>query len=152
MNFLEFDAQDRAIVNRLQNGLPLVLHPYAAVAEELGVSEEELLARLTRLRDSGVLSRFGPMYHAERMGGGLTLAALAVPEADYERVVEILNNVPEVAHNYRREHTLNMWFVLATESSERIPQVVTDIEVATGLPVFNMPKEREFYVRVHLSV
>lgn len=152
MNFLELDAQDRAIVNRLQNGLPLVLHPYAVVAAELGVSEEALLARLTRLRDSGVLSRFGPMYHAERMGGGLTLAAMAVPEADYAWVVEILNNVPEVAHNYRREHALNMWFVLATESSERILQVVTDIEVATGLPVFNMPKEREFHVRLHLSV
>lgn len=152
MNTLELDVNDRAIINRLQDGLPLVLNPYAMVAEELGLCEGELLDRLARLRATGVLSRFGPMYHAERLGGGLTLAALAVPEADFERVAELLYAFPEVAHNYRREHELNMWFVLATETSERIPEVVLDIESATGLTVFNMPKEREFHVRLHLHV
>lgn len=152
MNSLELDADDRAIVNRLQDGLPLAPHPYALVATELGLSEAELIERLARLRDTGVLSRFGPMYHAERLGGGLTLAALAVPEADYERVAGILGDFPEVAHNYRREHELNMWFVLATETVERIPEVVAELEVATGLAVFNMPKEREFHVRLHLAV
>ncbi|MEA2118532.1 Lrp/AsnC family transcriptional regulator [Halovibrio sp. HP20-50] len=152
MNTLELDTYDRTIINRLQDGLPLVLHPYAVVAAELGLSEQDLLDRLAHLRATGVLSRFGPMYHAERLGGGLTLAALAVPEADYERVAELLNAFPEVAHNYRREHELNMWFVLATESPARIPEVVLDIESATGLTVFNMPKEREFHVRLHLHV
>lgn len=152
MNTRELDANDRAIINRLQDGLPLEPHPYAVVAAELDLSEGELLERLARLRATGVLSRFGPMYHAERLGGGLTLAALAVPEADYERVAELLNALPEVAHNYRREHALNMWFVLATESPARIPEVVTEIESATGLVVFNMPKEREFHVRLHLAV
>ncbi|WP_346795944.1 AsnC family transcriptional regulator [Halomonas sp. Bachu 37] len=152
MNTLELDVEDRAIINRLQDGLPLAPYPYVLVAAELGLSEEELLERLARLRDSGVLTRFGPMYHAERLGGGLTLAALAVPEADYERVAGILDAFPEVAHNYRREHRLNMWFVLATESAERIPEVVAELETATGLRVFNMPKEREFHVRLHLPV
>lgn len=152
MNSLELDANDRAIINRLQDGLLLTPYPYAVVAAELDLSECELLERLARLRATGVLSRFGPMYHAERLGGGLTLAALAVPEADFERVAELLNAFPEVAHNYRREYEMNMWFVLATESSARIPQVVSDIESATGLTVFNMPKEREFHVRLHLPV
>ncbi|WP_236551344.1 Lrp/AsnC family transcriptional regulator [Billgrantia tianxiuensis] len=113
---VELDAADRRIVNRLQDGLPLVASPYAAVAAELSISEGELLYRLERLLEAGVLSRFGPMYHAERLGGGLTLAALEVPEADYERVTAAVNAFPEVAHNYRREHRLNMWFVLATET------------------------------------
>lgn len=152
MSSLELDVNDRTIINRLQDGLPLTAHPYAVVAAELDLSERELLERLARLCATGVLSRFGPMYHAERLGGGLTLAALAVPEADYARVVEILNAFPEVAHNYRREHELNMWFVLATESPGRIPEVVTEIESAVGLAVFNMPKEREFHVRLHLAV
>ncbi|WP_163557757.1 AsnC family transcriptional regulator [Halomonas sp. NO4] len=146
------DAADRGIVNRLQEGLPLVAAPYAAVAAELGLSEGELLYRLERLLESGVLSRFGPMYHAERLGGGLTLAALAVPEPDYARVTERVNAFPEVAHNYRREHRLNMWFVLATETPERIGEVIAAIETATGLPVYNMPKQEEFHVRLHLPV
>ncbi|MFG6158823.1 Lrp/AsnC family transcriptional regulator [Halomonas sp. 1390] len=152
MSLAELDAVDRRLINRLQEGLPLVARPYAVVAEALGIAEGDLLYRLERLRESGMLSRFGPMYHAERLGGGLTLAALAVPEPDYERVVEAVNAFPEVAHNYRREHALNMWFVLATETPARIDQVITAIEAATGLPVYNMPKEEEFHVRLHLPV
>lgn len=148
----ELDAADRRLINRLQDGLPLVAAPYAAVAAEIGVSEGELLYRLERLLEAGVLSRFGPMYHAELLGGGLTLAALAVPEHDFERVTAAVNAFPEVAHNYRREHRLNMWFVLATETPERIGQVIAEIEAATGLPVFNMPKQEEFHVRLHLPV
>ncbi|RTR04483.1 Lrp/AsnC family transcriptional regulator [Halomonas nitroreducens] len=152
MSPAELDAPDRRLINRLQEGLPLTARPYAVVAAQLGISEGELLYRLERLREAGVLSRFGPMYHAERLGGGLTLAALAVPEPDFERVAEAVNAFPEVAHNYRREHALNMWFVLATEAPERIAEVIEAIEAATGLPVFNMPKEEEFHVRLHLPV
>ncbi|MDN3555845.1 Lrp/AsnC family transcriptional regulator [Halomonas maura] len=146
------DAVDRRLVNRLQDGLPLVARPFATVAAALGIAEGELLYRLERLREAGVLSRFGPLYHAERLGGGLTLAALAVPEPDFERVAEAVNAFPEVAHNYRREHALNMWFVLATETPGRIAEVIEAIEAATGLPVFNLPKEEEFHVRLHLPV
>lgn len=152
MTLEDLDATDRRLLNRLQDGLPLVARPYAAVATELGIAEGDLLYRLERLREGGVLSRFGPMYHAERLGGGLTLAALAVPEADFERVAEAVNAFPEVAHNYRREHALNMWFVLATETPEAIPATLAGIEAATGLPVYNLPKEEEFHVRLHLPV
>ncbi|MGQ4880642.1 Lrp/AsnC family transcriptional regulator [Billgrantia sp. LNSP4103-1] len=148
----DLDGADRRIVNRLQEGLPLCERPYAAVAAELSLSEGELLYRLERLLEAGVLSRFGPMYHAERLGGGLTLAALEVPEADFERVAAAVNAFPEVAHNYRREHRLNMWFVLATETPERISEVIEAIEATTGLAVFNMPKQEEFHVRLHLPV
>lgn len=152
MTLDDLDAVDRLLINRLQDGLPLVARPYATVAEALGITEGDLLYRLERLREGGVLSRFGPMYHAERLGGGLTLAALAVPEARYDEVVETVNAFPEVAHNYRREHELNMWFVLATETPPRIAETIAGIEAATGLPVFNMPKEEEFHVRLHLPV
>ncbi|MDI5891200.1 Lrp/AsnC family transcriptional regulator [Halomonas rhizosphaerae] len=148
----DLDGVDRRLINRLQDGLPLVTRPYAAVAEELGIAEGDLLYRLERLREGGLLSRFGPMYHAERLGGGLTLAALAVPEADFDRVSDAVNAFPEVAHNYRREHALNMWFVLATETPEAIDAAIAGIEAATGLRVFNMPKEEEFHVRLHLPV
>lgn len=152
MTLDDLDGVDRRLINRLQDGLPLVARPFAAVAEELDIAEGDLLYRLERLREGGVLSRFGPMYHAERLGGGLTLAALAVPESDYDEVVATVNAFPEVAHNYRREHELNMWFVLATETRERISETIAGIEAATGLPVYNMPKEEEFHVRLHLPV
>lgn len=140
------DRLDRNIINTLQQGFPICEQPYAEVAARLGTSEEELLTRLQRLLDEGLLTRFGPMYHAEQMGGGLTLAAMRVPEWDFERVSEMVNRHPEVAHNYQRDHALNMWFVLATETPERIAHIIDIIERETRYPVFNMPKQREFYI------
>jgi len=144
------DEADRAIINALQGGFPLCDRPYLEVAGQLGMSEEELLARLRRLLDERVLTRFGPMFQVERMGGAFVLAALKVPEADYERIAEIVNGFAEVAHNYRREHALNMWFVLATESPAGIANATAAIEAATGLPVFAFPKEREYFVEMKL--
>ncbi|SHE31039.1 transcriptional regulator, AsnC family [Modicisalibacter ilicicola DSM 19980] len=148
----DLDVLDRRIINRLQDGLPVVEAPFAAVADELAIDEQVLLERLKALKENGVLSRFGPMYHAERLGGGLTLAAMAIPEARFDEIVERVNTFPEVAHNYRREHRLNMWFVLATETPERIAEVIAAIEADTGYPVYNMPKQEEFHVRLHLPV
>jgi len=140
------DAVDRRIVNALQGGLPVCERPYAAAAAGLGLTEDALLARLERLLADGVLTRFGPMYHAERLGGAFTLAAMKVPVDDFEHVAAIVNGFPEVAHNYQRDHVFNLWFVLATERPERIGEVIGDIERATGLKVHNLPKREEFYV------
>ena len=144
------DETDRRIVNALQGGSPVCDEPYAAVAATLGIGAGELIDRLRALLDRGVLSRFGPQYQIERMGGRFVLAALAVPEADFDRVAALVNAFDEVAHNYRREHRLNMWFVLATESAEQIPLVAGRIEAATGLPVYLFPKEREYFVELRL--
>jgi len=140
------DTLDRAIINNLQGGFPVCDRPYREVASLLGMTEEELIRRLDALLAGGVLSRFGPMYHAERLGGALTLAAMKVPAGDFERVTAIVNGFPEVAHNYERSHELSMWFVLATETPARIARVIGEIEQATGYKVYNMPKIEEFFV------
>lgn len=140
------DELDRHIVNRLQDGIGTESRPFAPVAEELGISEQKLVARLRRLRESGVLSRFGPMFNAERMGGAFCLCAMAVPEVRFEAVAEQVNAHPEVAHNYAREHRFNMWFVLASEEAGRIETVAEAIEAETGLAVLLFPKEAEYFV------
>jgi len=140
------DAVDRAIVNQLQGGFPVCERPYAEAATTLGLTEDQLMQRLDILLENGTLTRFGPMYHAERLGGALTLAAMKLPAEDFERVTAIVNGFPEVAHNYAREHAFNMWFVLATEAPERIEEAIGEIEKATGYRVYNMPKLEEFYV------
>ncbi len=144
------DALDRAIVNRLQHGFPICERPYAEVAEEIGCSEDELLARLDDLLDRRILSRFGPMYHAERLGGGLCLVAMKVPPTDFERVVALVNALPEVAHNYQRDHVFNMWFVLATETPQGLDTALRRIERETGYSTYAMPKIREFFVELKL--
>lgn len=148
----EFTDTERAIINRLQHGLPLTAAPYRDVAEELGIDEPTLLEHLRAMLADGTLTRFGPMFHAGEMGGGLTLAAMRIPAHDFDRVTDQVNSFEEVAHNYRREHDLNMWFVLATETPEGITETIERIEVITGYPVYNMPKEQEFHVHLHFEV
>jgi DNA-binding Lrp family transcriptional regulator len=145
------DDLDRDIINALQGGFPISGEPYGEVAERLGIAEAELIARLQRMLADKTLTRFGPMFQVERMGGAFVLAALAVPEADYERVAELVNALPEVAHNYRREHAFNMWFVLATETPAGIAAAVDRIERTTGLKVYPFPKLKEYFVEMKLT-
>lgn len=142
----QMDATDKAIVNGLQGGLPICERPFLEMASQFGISEKELIARLENLLSQKVLTRFGPMFQIERMGGAFSLAAMKVPEHHYERVTAMVNALPEVAHNYQREHDFNMWFVLATETPKGIGHAIARIEVETGYPVYNMPKEKEFFV------
>lgn len=144
------DEADRRLINHLHEGFPLCAEPYHAVGRALGMDADEVLARLEALLARGVLTRFGPLFQVERLGGRFVLAALAVPEARYAEVTALVNALPEVAHNYRREHRLNMWFVLATETPDGIAEAIARIEAATGLPVFAFPKEEEYFVHLRL--
>ncbi len=144
------DEIDRSLINALQGDFPLVAEPYRAVAEQLGLSEADLLQRLDSLLERRVLTRFGPMFQIERAGGAFVLAAMRIPEVDFERVAAQVNAFSEVAHNYRREHALNMWFVLATATPQGIGEAISAIEAATGLPVYAFPKEREYFVEMKL--
>jgi DNA-binding Lrp family transcriptional regulator len=146
------DEIDRVLVNRLQGGIPVVERPFAGVAAELGIAEAEVCGRLQRLLDEGVLSRFGPMIDAAALGGAFTLAAMSVPPHDFDRVAAIVNARAEVAHNYRREHAYNMWFVVATERPESIRAVLAQIEAETGYRVLDLPKRREHFVGLRLEV
>ena len=145
------DATDRRIINALQGGFPLSERPFAEAAAGLGLEEAELLERLAALRERGEISRFGPLYNPERLGGAVTLAAMAVPEERFEEVAALVNAHPEVAHNYQREHALNMWFVVAVDDPARLPAVLAQIESATGLAVHDLPKEQEYFLELKLE-
>jgi siroheme decarboxylase len=146
------DSLDRAIVDRLQDGIEICEQPFAPLAHDLGVTVTEFAERLERLLADGTLSRFGPMYNAAEMGGAFTLAALSVPAGDFERVAGLVNAHPEVAHNYERDHAFNMWFVIAAEHPAGVAEVIGEIERETGLPVLNLPKLDEYFLDLRLPV
>ena len=145
------DELDRRIVNQLQGGFPLCERPFAEAAARLGTTEDDLISRLRNLLDGKTLTRFGPLYDAERLGGAFSLCAMRVPAEDFERVAALVNAHPEVAHNYEREHRLNMWFVVATFSASEIPAVLKTIAGETGYPVLNLPREEEYFVELRLT-
>jgi len=143
---------ERDFINHFQGSFPLEERPFESIAVQLNCAEDELIDTVSRLKEQKLLTRFGPLYDAARLGGGLTLAAISVPEDRYESVTELVNTCPEVAHNYRREHELNMWFVLATETPREIDRVLHSIEQSTKLKVYNFPKQHEFYIGLWLRL
>ena len=149
---LKLSELERNFINSFQGDFPLQERPFLSAAEQLGCSEDELIETVKKLKSEKVLTRFGPLYDAAKLGGGLTLAAISVPQERYEIVTALVNTYPEVAHNYQREHELNMWFVLATETPVELLQVISSIEKTTGLPVYNFPKQQEFYIGLWLQL
>lgn len=140
------DETDRALINLLQDDLSLDHRPFLSLARKLGLSETELLDRARALRESGILTRFGPFFDASALGGDFCLCAMEVPAERFDEVLTKVNAHAEVAHNYERTHQLNMWFVLATETPEAITEVADAIEAETGLTVLRFPKLQEFFI------
>ncbi|MFZ5558753.1 MAG: Lrp/AsnC family transcriptional regulator [Pseudomonadota bacterium] len=138
------DDTDRRIVNQLQDGFPICERPFAAAAARLGIAEDALIARLGALLGRGVLTRFGPLFDVERLGGAYTLAALHAAPERYAQVAARVNAFPEVAHNYQRDHHLNMWMVLAAETPEAVAPLIARIEADTGCRVLEFPREAAF--------
>lgn len=145
-----FDAVDAALIDHLHDGFPLANRPFAQVGAALGLSEDEVIERLRRLLAEGVLTRLGPLYQIERAGGAYLLAALEVPGARFDEVAALVNAHLQVAHNYRREHRLNMWFVVAADTQQAVQRCLREIEAETGLRVHAFPKEREYRVELRL--
>jgi siroheme decarboxylase len=149
---LYLDPTARAIVNGLQGEFPLTSRPFRDAGRALGLTEDELIDGVRALTDAGALSRFGPLWNAEAIGGGVCLAAMAVPQARFEEVAETVNAHPEIAHNYERDHRLNMWFVISADDPRKIQEVIAAIEQESGLAVHAMPKAREFFVGFRVEV
>lgn len=152
MNAIGMDDTRRALLNKLQDGIPLESAPFARLADELGLTADEVVAQIAAWLADGTLTRFGPMYRIDTLGGGLSLAAMAVPADRFTEVTAVLDGMPEVAHNYEREHELNMWFVLAVETPDGIAAAADDIAARTGLEVYLFPKEVEYFVDLRFPV
>ena len=141
----ELTALEKCLLNEYQRGFPLCSSPFQAIAEQQGVTEELVIETLTSLQQRGLISRIGPVF-APRRAGASTLAALSVPDNRLQGVADFVSGFSEVNHNYEREHSYNLWFVVTAADEEHVQQVLDTIQDSTGLPVLNLPLERSFYI------
>lgn len=139
------DALDFRLLNEFQRNFPLVPAPFAAMAEQLGVAEEVVLTGLQRLQQQGALSRVGPVFAPHRIGAS-TLAAMAVPAAQMERVAALISDRREVNHNYLREHRYNLWFVATAPNDSALQKVLDSIARDAGHRVLSLPLLQEYHI------
>jgi siroheme decarboxylase len=142
---LQLSALEKCLLNEYQRGFPLCASPFAVIADQQGVTEEEVIETLESLQQRGLVSRIGPVFAPQRAGAS-TLAALSVPGEELQRVADIVSDFEEVNHNYEREHSFNLWFVVTAKDEAHVLRVLDAIEEQTGLAVLNLPLERSFYI------
>ncbi|MEF2964810.1 AsnC family transcriptional regulator [Paenibacillus sp. M1] len=150
---MELDAKDRALLNRLQEGLPLAERPWDRVAEELEMETEEVLARMGKLREDGLIRRMGGVFNPSKLGYSGRLYAMEVPEELYYGVAAIVNSYKGVTHNYRRRSRLNMWFTLSARTEEERAGILDSIRsAASGARIYEFPAERMYKLKVFLNM
>lgn len=142
---IDIDEIDRQLLDRYQRDLALVAAPFADIAADLGIAEDDVLARLRRLREKGAISRVGAVVKPN-VAGVSTLAAMAVPPERLNEIAAIVSAQPEVNHNYEREHELNLWFVVVARNKADLSAVLARIECATGLTVVDLPLVEAYHI------
>ncbi|MDD2658336.1 MAG: Lrp/AsnC family transcriptional regulator [Methylococcales bacterium] len=133
------------LLNDFQRDFPLSPRPYQDIADALGVSEDDVLSALTELSDKHFISRIGPVIPPNHIGVS-TLVAMAVPEQQLKEIADLISAYPEVNHNYEREHTFNLWFVVIASDEGHLQAVLDAIERETGFKTMSMPLVDDFFI------
>ena len=140
-----FSLLEQHLLNDFQRDMSLSATPYADIAQQLGVDEEEVLQSIKSLQERGVISRVGPVFRPNRIGVS-TLAAMAIPAEDLECVARIVSAFPEVNHNYERDHEYNLWFVVTASSAEHLDIVLYEIEQHAEYPLMSLPMLDDYFI------
>lgn len=136
---------ENRLLNDYQHDFPLLATPFEAIAQELGVTESEVLHTLTRLQHQGMVSRVGAVFRPRSIGAS-TLAALAVPDERLEEVAAMVSSYTEVNHNYQREHHYNLWFVVTAPDEVALQRVLKEIEERSACRVLILPLVEDYHI------
>ena len=146
-----FSELQKHLLDDYQQQLPLSLTPYADMADQLGVTEQDVLQSLQTLHQDGVISRIGPVFTPNRVGVS-TLVAMSIPDKELECVARIVSAFAEVNHNYERQHHFNLWFVVTASSEQHLEQVLQDIEMLTEHSLMPLPMLEDFHIDLGFKI
>ncbi|MFA5055656.1 MAG: NAD(P)-dependent oxidoreductase [Dehalococcoidia bacterium] len=147
----KLDSIDRRLLNLLQREIPLRREPFSAIANVLGISEQETIERVRRLKSTRILRTVSPIFNAQRLGYASTLVAVSVPYDSIEEAARAVNALPGVSHNYQRKHHYNLWFTLTlpenVDRGEVLQALSVEIEpeAIMDLPTLRRFKARAFF-------
>lgn len=145
LNAQQLNALEKHLLNDFQHGLPLVPRPFEKIAKQLDTTEDVVIETLNSLKERGYVSRVGAVFRANSIGSS-TLAAMAVPEEELEKVAAMISDYSEVNHNYQREHHFNLWFVVTASDEQALNSVLDDMEHRCGHAVMYLPMLEDYHI------
>ena len=147
------DDIDREILNRIQSNFPITARPYRTIADELNLSESDVLKRVKTLKANGIIRRIGGNFVPEKLGFVSTLCAAKVPADKIDVFAATVNRFPGVTHNYQRENAYNVWFTFIAPSREAIENNLQAIAQETGVTeILNLPATRVFKIKAQFKL
>ena len=146
------DKIDRLILNQIQRNFPICHRPFLALARRLKLKEREILQRVQRMKEAGIIRRIGASFSARAVGFHSTLCAAKVPRGRIKEFVSVVNSYPGVTHNYEREGDYNVWFTLIAPSEKKVHQILKQITAKTGVKeILNLPALKTFKIAVDFN-
>ena len=146
------DRRDRLILNEIQRNFPITHRPFLALARKLKLREREIIERVQKLKEVGIIRRIGASFSARAVGFTSTLCAARVPQGKIQEFVAVVNTYPGVTHNYEREGDYNIWFTLIAPSRKKIDQILAQISRKTGVEeILNLPAQKTFKIAVDFN-
>lgn len=150
---IDMSELDKAILNRIQTNFPMTSRPFAAIADELGTTEDEILARVSHLKDDGIIRRIGGNFVPGKVGFVSTLCAAQVPRERMDLFTRTVNTFSGVTHNYLREDTFNVWFTFIASSMDIINDHLVTIKEKTGVNrILNLPATHVFKIKAKFDL
>ena len=144
---------DRTLLNRIQSNFPISPRPFQTIAEELQLTEDEVLQRITAIKSKGIIRRIGGNLVPGKLGFVSTLCAASVPADKVDHFAEIVNRYPGVTHNYQRDNTYNVWFTFIAPSRDEIEKNLKKIAEDSGVDdILNLPATKVFKIRAEFEV
>lgn len=156
---MDLSPQDKRLLDLLQKEFPLVPQPFAVLGERVGLAESEVVAKVGRWQEAGVLRRLGPVFDSKKIGYKSLLAAMACPAQRLKEVSEIINAYPGVTHNYLREAgddwdlRYNLWFTMTGATDQEVQANLAEIVVQTGISdLLPMPAHTLYKIKVQFDL
>ncbi len=150
---MAMDTLDKQLLNRIQSGFPVTSQPFLELGKKLGISEEEVLSRIKRLKNENVIRRIGGNFNSKYIGFSSTLCAARVPNEKMEEFAALVNSYRGVTHNYLRDHEYNIWFTFIAPDMKSIEKNLDEISQKTGVKdILNLPAIKMYKIKVDFKV
>jgi DNA-binding Lrp family transcriptional regulator len=147
------EETDKKILNILQKEFPLTEEPFSTVAKKCGIREEEVLARVQKMKNDGIIRRIGAVFDGAKLGRVSTLCAARVPEEKIELFVKKVNANKNVTHNYRRDDEYNIWFTVSAASAKELEDFLDEVKEKTGVTdILDMRAVRTFKINAFFEL
>jgi DNA-binding Lrp family transcriptional regulator len=144
---------DKKILNILQKEFPLEEQPFLIVGQRCGISEDETINRILKMKEEGIIRRIGAVFDGAKLGRVSTLCAVRVPEEKIESFVQIVSANKNVTHNYRRNNEYNIWFTVSAATAKELEAFLADVKEKTGVTdIQDMRAVRTFKINASFDV